>query len=78
MGPVAVRTTGDVSPEGWSCSARIPLSYLRSIDIDIFSCRLAATCILNSPDYQFCTTSDDQSGEPDFHRPHSWAMAKLV
>ena len=76
--PLGVRTTGEVTPTGWSCSARIPLSYLRSVDIDINACRLAATCILNSPDYQFCTTSDDLGGEPDFHRPHSWAIAKLV
>ena len=76
--PVAVRTTGEVTPEGWRCSASLPLAYLRSMDIDIFSCRLAATCILNSPDYLFYTTSDDQSGEPDFHRPQSWAKARFV
>jgi hypothetical protein len=76
--PVAVRTTGEVTPEGWRCSATLPLAYLRSMDIDIFSCRLAATCILNSPDYLFYTTSDDQSGEPDFHRPQSWAKARFV
>ena len=75
--PVGVRTEGTVTPDGWSCSARIPLAYLRSIDIDIKSCRLAATCILNSPDYLFCTTSDDLSGAPDFHRPHSWALAAV-
>lgn len=76
--PVGVRTSGTVTPEGWCCSARIPLAYLRSIDINIESCRLAATCILNSPDYQFCTTADDVSGEPDFHRPHSWAQARVL
>lgn len=76
--PMGVRTQGELSPEGWSCSARIPLSYFRSIDIDIYNCRVATTCILNSPDYKFLTTGDDLSGEPDFHRPHSWAMAKLV
>ena len=76
--PVGVITSGDVSATGWSCSACIPLSYLRSIDIDVTSGRLAATCILNSPDYLFLTTSDDQSGEPDFHRPLSWAVARVV
>ena len=76
--PVGVITSGDVSATGWSCSARIPLSYLRSIDIDVASCRLVATCILNSPDYLFLTTSDDQSGKPDFHRPLSWAVARVV
>ena len=75
--PVGVRTEGTVTPDGWSCSARIPLAYLRSIDIAIKSCRLAATCILNSPDYLFCTTADDLSGEPDFHRPQSWALAAI-
>lgn len=76
--PAGVETTGSVTPAGWGCTARLPLAYLRSQGIDIESCRLAATCILNSPDYQFCTTSDDLSGEPDFHRPASWAIAKLV
>lgn len=75
--PLGVRTEGQVAPGGWSCSARIPLSYFSSLGIDIFNCRLAATCILNSPDYQFLTTSDDLSGEPDFHRPWSWAIASI-
>ncbi len=76
--PLDVRTTGEVTEQGWSCSARIPVSYLRSLDIDLHSCRLAATCILNSPEYQFLTTADDQSGEPDFHRPWGWSMAVLA
>lgn len=75
--PEGVETIGSVTPGGWGCSARVPLAYLRSIGIDIRNCRLAATCILNSPDYQFCTTSDDLSGEPDFHRPLSWQMAAI-
>ena len=76
--PEGVETIGSVTPGGWGCSARVPLAFLRSIGIDIRNCRLAATCILNSPDYLFYTTSDDQSGEPDFHRPQSWAKARFV
>lgn len=76
--PVGVRTRGEVTPEGWSCSVHLPLSYFRILGIDIFNCRLAATCILNSPDYLFLTTSDDQSGNPDFHRPWSWAIARVM
>ena len=75
--PEGVETTGSVTPTGWGCSVRLPLAWLKAVGIDIRHCRLAATCILNSPDYHFCTTSDDLSGEPDFHRPHSWAMAKV-
>ena len=75
--PEGVETSGCVTPAGWGCMARLPLAYLESLGIDIRHCRLAATCILNSPDYQFCTTSDDQSGEPDFHRPWSWAQAAI-
>lgn len=75
--PGAVETTGSVTPAGWGCSARLPLAYLESLGIDIRNCRLAATCILNSPDYLFCTTADDLSGEPDFHRPWSWAIASI-
>lgn len=73
--PTGVETTGSVTPTGWGCMARLPLAYLRSLGIEIETCRLAVTCILNSPDYQFCTTSDDLSGEPDFHRPASWQTA---
>lgn len=72
-----VETTGSVTPDAWGSTARIPLAYLRSVGIDVDNCRLATTCILNSPDYQFCTTADDLSGEPDFHRPHSWALAEI-
>jgi hypothetical protein len=72
------RIRGEVTPEGWSCSVHLPLSYFRILGIDIFNCSLAATCILNSPDYLFLTTSDDQSGEPDFHRPWSWAIARVM
>ena len=75
--PEGVETSGCVTPAGWDCMARLPLAYLESLGIDIRNCRLAATCILNSPDYQFCTTSDDLSGEPDFHRPWSWAQASI-
>ncbi|MBR1981173.1 MAG: hypothetical protein IKA23_00290 [Akkermansia sp.] len=75
--PAGVETTGTVTPGGWACSARVPLSCFERVGIGIRNCRLAATCILNSPDYQFCTTSDDLSGEPDFHRPWSWAAARI-
>lgn len=75
--PDGVETCGSVTPDGWGCSARLPLGWLRSVGIDIRHCRLAATCILNSPDYLFCTTSDDLSGEPDFHRPWSWSIATV-
>ena len=75
--PTGVETSGSVTPTGWGCMARLPLAYLESLGIDIRNCRLAATCILNSPDYHFCTTSDDLSGEPDFHRPWSWQIAQV-
>lgn len=75
--PEGVETVGCVGADGWACSARLPLAWLKSLGIDVTNCRLASTCILNSPDYQFCTTSDDLSGEPDFHRPGSWAIASI-
>ncbi len=75
--PTGVETSGSVTPTGWGCMARLPLAYLEGLGIDIRNCRLAATCILNSPDYHFCTTSDDLSGEPDFHRPWSWQIAEV-
>lgn len=75
--PSGVETSGCVGADGWACSARLPLAWLESLGIDVRNCRLACTCILNSPDYQFCTTSDDLSGEPDFHRPQSWAIAEI-
>lgn len=73
--PQGVQTTGSLSAEGWACSARIPLEYLSALGITPERCRLAATCILNSPDYVFLTSAEDLSGEPDFHRPHSWPAA---
>lgn len=75
--PDGVKTAGCLRPGAWACSARLPLAWLSRIGIDITNCRLAATCILNSPDYLYCTTADDLSGEPDFHRPWSWAPAVL-
>ena len=76
--PQGVVTAGCVCADGWEAEAKLPLAYLRSIGIEVDTCRLAATCILNSPNYLFCTTSDDLSGEPDFHRPHSWAHARVL
>lgn len=73
--PEGVQTQGKVTPQGWQAEAHLPLAWLRSVGIDINRCRIAAACILNSPDYLFYTTANDTSGTPDFHRPRSWPMA---
>ena len=70
-----VEASGMVTEQGWQCSISIPLCILANLGIRPESCRLAATAILNSPDYIFLTTAEDTSGEPDFHRPHAWPMA---
>lgn len=75
--PKGVTTTGAATPAGWRAAARIPLSELAAMGIEPQHCRLAATAILNSPDYLFLTTAEDVSGEPDFHRPHAWTAAQL-
>ncbi len=72
-----VKATGLVNEQGWQCSISIPLSLLAALGISLNHCRLAATAILNSPDYVFLTTAEDTSGEPDFHRPHAWPKAML-
>lgn len=75
--PQGVQTTGNVTAEGWEASAAVPLAELAALGISPDSCKLAATAILNSPDYLFLTTAEDLSGEPDFHRPHAWPAALL-
>lgn len=72
-----VKASGRVDEQGWQCSISIPLSRLAALGITPDNCRLAATAILNSPDYIFLTTAEDTSGEPDFHRPHAWPKALL-
>lgn len=74
---VGVETSGQVTEQGWQCSISIPLQLLSALGITPGTCRLAATAILNSPDYIFLTTAEDTSGEPDFHRPHAWPPAML-
>lgn len=70
--PAGVQAEGSLSAEGWACSIRIPVAELQKHGIAPTSCRLAATAILDSPQQIFLTTAPDLSGEPDFHRPHSW------
>ncbi len=72
-----VRATGMVNEQGWQCSISIPLSILAALGITPENCRLAATAILNSPDYIFLTTAEDTTDEPDFHRPSTWPKAIL-
>lgn len=72
-----IEATGVVTEQGWQCSIRIPLSNLAELGIRPDNCRLAATAILNSPEYIFLTSAEDTSGEPDFHRPHAWPEAIL-
>lgn len=72
-----VEASGVVTEQGWQCSISIPLHLLAELGIRPENCRLAATAILNSPDYIFLTTAEDTSGEPDFHRPRSWPPAML-
>ncbi|MBQ3240705.1 MAG: hypothetical protein IJB00_05910 [Akkermansia sp.] len=72
-----VQAGGTVSQQGWQCNISIPLSLLAALGITPENCRLAATAILNSPDYIYLTTAEDTSGEPDFHRPQAWPKAVL-
>lgn len=75
----SVATRGVIALDGsWECRAELPLAYLEAIGIAPANCRLAAAAIQNSPDYLYLTTSSDLHGEPDFHRPWSWAPASLV
>lgn len=74
---VGVEAAGHVTEQGWQCSISIPLHLLAALGITPENCRLAATAILNSPDYVFLTTAEDTKGEPDFHRPHAWPVAML-
>ncbi len=78
LNPAGIEASGVVTEQGWQCSIRIPLSNLAELGITPENCRLAATAILNSPDYIFLTTAEDTSGEPDFHRPHAWPPAMLT
>ena len=74
----AVKTRGCIRADGsWECRAELPAAYLEALGMPPSRCRLAAAAIQNSPHYLFLTTSDDQSGQPDFHRPASWPIALL-
>ncbi len=73
-----VTTKGNVTPGGWCAEAALPLSLLAELGISVENCRLAATAVLNSPDYLYLTTAEDTNGEPDFHRPHAWPAALLA
>ncbi len=77
--PQGVITRGHADAQSWECEARFPLAYLELMGIHPGQapCRMAATAILNSPDYHFLTTAEDQSGKPDFHRPWAFALAEL-
>lgn len=75
----AVQTRGSIQDDGsWECRAELPIAYLEALGMPPARCRLAAAAIQNSPDYTYLTTSDDQSGEPDFHRPSSWPLACIL
>lgn len=75
----AVKTRGCIRADGtWECRAELPVAYLEALGMPPANCRLAAAAIQNSPDYLYLTTSEDQSGEPDFHRPASWPPAQLL
>ena len=75
----AVKTRGCIRADGsWECRAELPAAYLEALGMPPGNCRLAAAAIQNSPDYLYLTTSDDLSGEPDFHRPASWPIAQLL
>lgn len=75
--PPQAETHATLTENGWSATAVLKVSDLQALGIDLHHCRLAAAAILNSPDYVFLTTAEDQSGEPDFHRPDSWPLALL-
>ena len=76
--PEGVLTEAAYTPTGWSTQAAIPLTELGRLGLDPRHCLLAAAAIVHSPDYLFLTTADNQTGEPDFHRPACWPPAKLV
>lgn len=73
-----ITAQGSVTPGGWSAEAALPLSLLAELGLSVENCRLAATAVLNSPNYLYLTTAEDLSGEPDFHRPHAWPAAALA
>ncbi len=64
--------SAQLSDEAWQCEARLPLSYLEALGIELSTCKIAVCAILNSPEQLFVTTASDCSGEPDFHRPAAW------
>lgn len=60
--------------QAWSCSARIPLDYLKKLGLDPKKSRLALCSILNSPQQIFLTTAEPREGQPDFHTPLHWGL----
>ncbi len=69
---------GELTTDGWSCEAHLPLSYLEELGISLETCRVGVCAILSSPEQVFATSSSDQSGDPDFHRPYSWHRFSLT
>lgn len=76
--PTGVVTTAEFTPTSWNTQASIPLTELARLGLDPRHCQLAAAAIVHSPDYLFLTTAANQTGEPDFHRPDCWPIARLV
>ncbi len=68
----------DYTTSSWQAEARLPLSYLVSLGLDPRESRLVCCSILSSPTQQFLTTSEDVSGDPDFHRVTSWPLVKCL
>ncbi len=67
-----LQASGEMNEQGWSCEARLALSELDCLGIDLNDCKVAACAILQSPAQLFATTGNDCSGEPDFHRLGAW------
>lgn len=71
----AVRIMGTCTPGGWESEALLTHAALAELGIDLATCRLATTAMLQSPDSLYLTTAAIRAGEPDFHRPATWDPA---
>lgn len=76
--PSGITTQAQHTPSGWHTRATIPLTELSRLGLNPHHCLLAAAAIINTPNYLFLTTAEQQTGEPDFHRPTHWPPARLI
>ena len=73
-----VRTRALQTPESWQAQASVPRRWIEERFPLDESPALNATFILDSPHQTFFTAGDLGGGEPNFHQPALFPMAKLV